>query len=89
MRKRIEPKVYASEAAFLDPADCGSVVAYCVTARRRLSGTVDLSDCNRKITWYFGNDESGVRKIDKAIAMLQNFKTAFVAAQRSCRRRRR
>lgn len=68
----------------IDPTDCGSTVAYSITGRckRGLSATVDLADCNRKIQWYFyGNDESGTEKIDAAIAMLEEFRAAWIAAR--------
>lgn len=66
----------------IDPTDCGSTVAYSITGRcrRGLSATVDLADCTRKIQWYFyGDDET--KKIDAAIAMLEEFRAAWVAAR--------
>lgn len=73
--------LYIAKAAFIDPTDCGSVVAFEVHKRSnsRLTGTIDLSDCNRKIQWYF-NPETGTTKIDEVIALLQEFRAVWVRA---------
>jgi hypothetical protein len=86
-RKAVIPKVHAQQAAYIDPLDCGSLIAYCITSRRRLSASIDLSDCNRRINWYFDNDGSGLRKIDKVIALLSDFRRDFVAAQKAFNKR--
>jgi hypothetical protein len=77
MAVRRTKKLYASGIAFLDPTDCDSIVGYHVTKRGNyLSGTVDLSDCNRKITWYFSyTNKNSLPKIDVAIKMLESFRT--------------
>ena len=79
MRTRKEPKVYAAEATYLDPADCGSIVAYEIHEHRSrgFSAMIDLSDCSRKIQWYF-SEPTGVRKIDKALQVLQNFRREYI-----------
>jgi hypothetical protein len=58
----------------------GSTVGYVVGRGRRgnLFGDVHLSDCDKKITWYFSNDIESVTKIDNAIGMLLRFRKAFV-----------
>lgn len=83
--RKVQRKLYASEAAYLDPLDCGSLIGYSVIkGRRGITGEVDLTDCNRKITWYFGGSNSNrFKKIDKAIELLENFKAALKAAEAS------
>jgi hypothetical protein len=77
MAVRRTKKLYASGIAFLDPIDCDSTIGYHVTKRGKyLSGTVDLSDCNRKITWYFSStNQNSLSKVDIAIKMLESFRT--------------
>jgi hypothetical protein len=86
---RIIRKLIASEIAYLDPLDCGSTVGYAINkGRHGLHGNIDLSDCNRHITWYFGNNKSSLNKIDKAVELLTNFKNEFAKAQKVTRVRR-
>ena len=85
MRRKSKPKVYAAHAEYLDPIGCGSMIGFTITKRRRLYGEMDLSDCNRKINWYFENSLDGVKKIDKAIEILSMFKNEFVEARRKNR----
>ena len=75
-------KLYAEGIVQLDPMDCGSSISYAVVRGRHgyLTGDVDLSDCNRKIQWYFGRDD--LPKIDKAIKILTEFRAAFAKATR-------
>ena len=82
----IKRHLYASETAYIDPLDCGSTVGYRLRkGRRGVTATVDISDCNRKIEWYFSNDPDSVAKISKAIEILQNFQKQFLKA---CRRKK-
>jgi hypothetical protein len=73
-------KLIASDIVMLDPMDCGSDVAYVVGLNRygKVYGDISLSDCNRKITWYF--DKNDIAKIDKAVAILQSFRKIYSAA---------
>ena len=75
----------AEKSIYLDPCDCDSVVSYKVIyeiygkADKHLRGTFSLSDCSRKIDWYFGNNnQRSVEKIDKAILMLREFRAAYI-----------
>jgi hypothetical protein len=80
MRKR---KLIASDIILLDPLDCGSTVGYTVRrGRHGVDGDISLSDCNRKIEWFFSNDSGSVEKIDRAIRILQGFRAAFIKATR-------
>lgn len=85
-------KVHASHAAYIDPAHCESIVGYAIISRSRsrsrFSANMDLSDCNRKISWYFSSDEEGLEKIDRVIEILANFRADFVRAQKECGRRK-
>lgn len=87
-RIRKRPKVFATESAYIDPIGCDSIISYKIIDGTRLSGSIDLSDCNRKINWWFRNEPESVVKIDKAIAMLQEFRAAFVDAQKQVKKRR-
>ena len=76
-------KLYASGIAYLDPLDCGSSIGYVVCrGRRGLYGDVHLTDCDRKIAWYFSKDAKSIAKIDKAIEILNQFREEFVKASR-------
>lgn len=73
--------LYGSDITFLDPTSCDSTLGYHIESNKYLSGTVDLSDCNKKITWYFSNTDRSEAKIDKAIEVLTAFKKEFVKAR--------
>ena len=83
MKKRTR-KLLASEIVMIDPMDCGSTIGYVIREDRYgLSAEMALSDCNRKIEWYFSRSESNsaVAKIDRAIAVMNNFRAAFIKAK--------
>ena len=75
-------KVIAAYSTYIDPSDADSTVSYKIVRGVRLWGDVCLTDCNRKINWSFYNDPLSVKKIDTVIKTLQDFRTAFVAAQK-------
>jgi hypothetical protein len=86
-------KVHTSRADYIDPGGCESIVAYAIVSRlnsrrRRFSANMDLSDCNRKINWYFSSDADGLKKIDKVIEIMTNFRSEFVRAQKEIGRRK-
>lgn len=92
MRKSpVVSKVYATQAKYLDPTDCGSLVAYSITGRRCLNASIDLSDCHRKITWYFESTgiNKSLEKIDTVINLLTDFKRDLLEARKSFKRKRR
>lgn len=73
----------SAKSVLLDPLTCGSAVSYIITkGSRRISGDVHLSDCDRKVKWYFGY-ESSIDKIDNAIRTLTEFRDEFIEAQRT------
>lgn len=78
-------KLIASEIVMIDPLDCGSTVGYTLRrgTRGRVSGEILLSDCNRKIEWYFSeyDADNSVAKIDRAINVLSHFRAEFIAAR--------
>ena len=88
IRIRKRPKVFATGFAYINPVGCDSTISYKVIGSTRLSGSIDLSDCNRKINWWFYNEPESVVKIDTAITMLQEFRAAFVDAQKQVKKRR-
>lgn len=79
-------KVHAAESVYIDPADCDSKVSYKITGDsedegERVSATVQLSDCNRTIDWYFNaRNENSISKIDNAIKALTQFRKAYSVA---------
>lgn len=77
-----EEILHSSNIVMIDPLDCGSTIGYSVRQEYHFSGEVHISDCNRKIVWYFNNKPSAVVKIDKAIKMLTEFKKEFVKYQK-------
>lgn len=80
---KFKKKLYASDIVYLDPLGCGSTIGFKICkGRGGLYADVDLSDCSRKIEWYFSNDSRSVAKIDKAIEMFQRFKLEFIKARR-------
>lgn len=84
-REKVTPVVYASSSTFIDPINCGSMVSFKVIrdGYGNMNGDVSLTDCNRKIDWYFSNDEDSVPKIDAAIKSLREFRKAFIVARKA------
>lgn len=80
-----QAKVYVASSVYIDPLDCDSTISFKIIRRRKGDtwGTVQLSDCNRKIDWYFADSTSSVKKIDNAIEALQAFRTEFIKARAS------
>lgn len=72
------------DAAYIDPTDCDSQVSYKIkieeykkedgTIKKNISASVLLSDCSRRIDWYFSDSEGSLEKIEKAIEMLSIFR---------------
>ena len=86
-KNKVQPKIHAAEAIWLDPLDCDSTVAYKVVTRNRGPwASIQLADCQRKIEWYIKGDKKGLAKLDKAIAALQACR-AVVASVQTVRRR--
>ena len=76
MRAKKKPRLLASGIIQLDPIDCFSSIAYSIVrSKYGLRTEMQLGDCDRKITWYFG--KNNIPKIDKAIAFLEEFRTAY------------
>lgn len=89
---RRKPVIIAHHISYINPLDCGSTVGYRI--RRgglgRIDGEVDLTDCNRKIEWYFGeNRQATLHKIDEAITILVRFRTEYLAALENVHKKKR
>lgn len=85
MRRRI---VSAHEIEYIDPSDAGSTIGFRILrSDRGIWADVDLTDCNRKIEWYFTSQAKSrsIQKVDRAIEVLTRFRAAFVNA---CKRGR-
>lgn len=77
---RAKAKSLLNKAAYIDVTECGSIIGMDIHTRgTRLMGNIDLSDCNRKIQWYFSH-ETGTEKIDTAIALMKKFRAVWVKA---------
>lgn len=82
-RQTKKTKVYAAESVYIDPIGCDSTVSFkIVEGRHGLYGSVQLSDCQRKIEWFFPSKRESIPKIEKAISTLSAFKESFLAAKR-------
>lgn len=83
-RKTKKLVVHATGSAYLDPGNCTSMISYEINSRKRLTAHIDLTDCNRKITWDFedGADYCNpLPKIDRAIFLLNSFRTDYIRAR--------
>lgn len=80
LRKR---KLVTARSAYLDPLHCDSQIAYkVIEGARGIWGSVQLSDCQRKLEWYFNTTTTSDKaKIDKAIDMLTEFRSTLEAAR--------
>lgn len=80
-RKRDTRKVIAHNSTYIDPLNCDSKISYkIIDASNRLWGSVDLTDCEHKISWWFSKEEP-LTKLDKAIEMLTEFRSQLIEAQ--------
>jgi hypothetical protein len=78
MRKE---KLIAGDIVMLSPLDCGSIVGYTIRRDRQgVLGEIMLTDCNRKIEWYFSGRTDSLAKIDAAIGILARFRAQFEKA---------
>ena len=80
-----------SEAIYIDPAGCNSQVSFKINrtdyqGRMALEATVLLSDCSRRIDWYFNHEPDSLKKIDRAIEMLKKFKRHLAAESKKIER---
>jgi hypothetical protein len=82
----------ASDIQYIDAGGCGSTIGYTINTyietygedkgKPCTTGSIDLTDCNRKISWEF-EENRAIEKIDKAIYMLQQFKKDFIKARKN------
>lgn len=73
-------KLIASSSAYIDPLNCDSTIQYkIINGVRRVWGSMQIADCARKVEWYFGNDHP-IEKLDRAIAVMQEFRDELNAA---------
>lgn len=84
-KKKTPPVTHLANSVYIDPVNCDSTISCKVITDDygRLSGNVALSDCTRKIDWYFSNDADSIQKIDNAIEAFKEFRKAFVAARKA------
>ena len=76
-------KLIATDSMMIDPTNAGSTISYVVTQygdNKEPTGELHMSDCERRIKWYFGR-YTDPKKLDKAIQMLQEFRDKLSAAK--------
>lgn len=82
----MKEELYGTGHTFLDPADCGSMIAYSIHQTTyepsELEANVVLSDCNRMINWSFDKNDDSVEKIDNAINILIAFRKDLLKARK-------
>jgi hypothetical protein len=86
----VKEKLIAAKCAYIEPLGCDSTVQYKIISGRstrrggHVYGSVQLSDCGRKIDWYFGGKEKeSLEKVDKALEMLQEFRSLLEHAYKT------
>lgn len=72
--------IHATGSDYLDPFDCGSTVSYRIVSTNYFDAAIDLSDCNRKISWAFNAGD--VDKVDRAISLLSDFRKELLKASK-------
>lgn len=79
--RTVTPKLIHAQSDYIDPIHCGSKISaqMCRTKWNTISGTVEISDCNRSIKWELWQHDhhNGLEKLDKAIACLLLIRTAW------------
>jgi len=85
-------KIFKSEIEFIDPEQCGSILGYKVCMQTSsynqvssVYGTIELGDCNRRISWEIESDNDGknaVTKLNNAIRMLTQARNAVISANK-------
>ena len=77
-------EVFAARYEYIAPDDCESSVGYKILAEKGLSASMDLADCNRKITWYFStfDGKDPLQKIDKILEIMTAFRDDLLAARK-------
>ena len=68
-----------SNIIYIDPEECSSTIGYTIKADTYFEANIDLADCNHKIAWSF-SDDTGVEKVDLAIEILLEFRSAYTKA---------
>lgn len=80
-RRKSVRKVIAHNATYLEPLNCDSTVSYkIIESGKRVWGSIQLADCQRKIEWYFSDTES-LDKVDSALKILTEFRTILADAR--------
>lgn len=90
MSKRLTPKLFANDIAFIDPLNSGSSVGYVIRRSRykRLIGDVKLSSCDKIIQWDLDEGDA-LKKLDNAIAILRRARNAWGELESKLPKRRR
>ncbi|MFI5397631.1 MAG: hypothetical protein ACHQ9S_19000 [Candidatus Binatia bacterium] len=87
------PKQHGQRIVYIDPMNSGSTVGYRIetTKYNRLLCLIDLTDCNKRITWELNTRDTGrsAEKLDLAISMLIEARDLYNAALKQVKQRRR
>ena len=75
-----KPKLHGQGGGYIDPLECGSVILWKTIdsgwGSDCFSTTINLSDCNRHVSWHIEADQTGLDKLDLAISILQQARKA-------------
>jgi hypothetical protein len=84
-------KLIRAESIYIDPMNCNSTVGYAIiNGQRGVYADIDITDCNRRVTWHFSKyDGNQLAKIDAAIGILIRFRSELDTAIRRRRRGKR
>lgn len=84
--RRKKAKLLDQRLIYIDPLDCHSAVGYTVatTDYGGFRAQVELTDCNRKISWDFDNSNKhdqtrSLAKIDSVVDILLAFRNSYVS----------
>jgi hypothetical protein len=74
-------RLVASDSVYIDPLNCDSKVSYKIIDNYKHTwGEVQLTDCDKQISWWFGT-KVNLDKIDRAIEALTTFKQTLTQAR--------
>jgi hypothetical protein len=75
-------KLISQGLMYIDATDCGSTIAWRVADSgwegKSNDCSVQLTDCSRMIVWHVECDKRGVKKLENAIACLQDALSATI-----------
>ena len=96
MAKKRKPVLISCGSVMIDPIHCGSSIEHSIVVScwNYLSGTITLSDCDKRVKWDLSScaHNDGTAKIQRAIDAMITIRTAWakaIADRKAALRRRR